>query len=102
VVVLKPAEELNEQKRIALNPAGILEEFLVCLDSEHVGRDLRDGFAIERPQANELRPGLDELELRLLYLMQPLVWPECHDRPEASWPDMGALDRREASSWPVS
>jgi hypothetical protein len=36
-------------------------------DAGHVGRDLRDRFAVERPQADQLRSGLDELDLRLLY-----------------------------------
>jgi hypothetical protein len=52
VVVLEPAEELNEQERIALDPVRLLEQFLVRIDAEHVGRDLRDRFAIERPQPN--------------------------------------------------
>ena len=78
-VVLEPAEELNQQERIALDPARLLQEFLVRLGSQHVGRDLRDRGAIERPQANQLRSGLDELDRRLLYLVQALVRPEGHD-----------------------
>ena len=68
-VVLESAEELNEQERIALDPLGLLEEFRVCFGSEHVGRELCDRFAVERSQADQLRSGLDELDLRLLYLI---------------------------------
>jgi hypothetical protein len=55
-----------------------LEEFFVGLDSEYVRRDLRDRFAIERRQPDQLRPGFDELGLRLLHLMYTLAGPKCH------------------------
>jgi len=70
-VVLEPAEELNQQEGIALDPRRLLQELLVRLGSEHVGRDLHDRLAVKRPQPNELRPGFDELHLRQLHLWGP-------------------------------
>jgi hypothetical protein len=78
VVVQEPAEEFNQQEWIALDPVRLLQEFGVRLGSEHVGRDPRDRFAIERRQPNQLRSGLDELGLRVLHLMQALAGPKCH------------------------
>ena len=37
MVVQEPAEELNQQERIALDPVRLLQEFGVRFGSEHVG-----------------------------------------------------------------
>jgi hypothetical protein len=73
---LQPAEELDQKEWTGVHPFRLLQQLLVRLSAEDVGRNIGDGLTVQRPEADELRARLEQLLLRLYRCRGPLVRAE--------------------------
>ena len=99
-VVLEPPQELHQQERVPLHPFRPLQEVIVWLGAQDIGRDQRHGLALERPKADMRCAAVDQIRLRLLHRRETLVRTKgqdpCHGKRGKSWPE---LPYRYRASW---